>query len=116
MQSAIVKDFWRVLESFNEKERASFLQFSWARSRLPDDVADKSKPLDQKSYRMQLAIEDIGSTGHGSGGKAVTTQAILDQRLPHSETCFFNVSIPHYSSPDIMRAKLLIAMQTTSSM
>jgi hypothetical protein len=105
-QSPIVQDFWRVLESFSDAERASFLQFAWARSRLPDDASDATKPLDQKSYRMQLAIEDV----LGPGG-----QAALDQRLPHSETCFFNLALPKYSSPEIMRAKLLTAMQTTSS-
>jgi len=72
LQSQIVQDFWAVLESFTPAQRSQFLQFAWARSKLPDDSSDKSKPLDQKSYRMQLEIEDS------------VNQAVLDTRLPRA--------------------------------
>ena len=143
-----MRDFWSVLASFSESERASFLQFAWARSRLPEDSADRGKPLDQKSYRMQVPRARARDEEQHRSATSFTSlthsptharthsfalfvprglfpfrqlaieegsnQTVLDQRLPHSETCFFNISIPRYSSPVLMRAKLLQAMQTTS--
>jgi hypothetical protein len=152
--------FWQVLESFSEKERSSFLQFAWARSRLPEDVSDRNRPVDQRSWRLQLNIIDAnslagpkasrsmqagglitpsaiaaalalsaghpvgGSAAAGAGGPAGEAAAasaaaaiasMLDTRLPSSETCFFNLSMPAYSSFEVTRRKLLLAMQTTSS-
>jgi len=87
--SQIVKDFWKVLSEFTAEECANFLQFAWARSRLPSEMG---------SFRMQLNIIQFPN------------QALVDSSLPTSETCFFNVNIPHYSSPDIMRQKLRISL------
>jgi len=92
--SPIVKDFWKVLEGFSHGDRSSFLQFAWARSRLPADPNDFS-------WRMQLSIME-GST-----------QAVTDQKLPQSETCFFNVVVPKYSSFEILRKKLMMALGCT---
>jgi hypothetical protein len=33
-----------------------------------------------------------------------------DKLLPKAETCFFNFSLPHYSSREIMKKMLLIAI------
>jgi len=38
-----------------------------------------------------------------------------DKQLPHADTCFFNVSLPAYSSQILMREKLLIAIKHTTS-
>jgi hypothetical protein len=37
-----------------------------------------------------------------------------DDALPTSETCFFNLKLPNYSSIDIMRRKLSLAIQCRS--
>lgn len=42
----------QMLENFTDEERASFLQFAWARSRLPSD---------ESSYRMQVCLHHIRS-------------------------------------------------------
>jgi hypothetical protein len=94
-QSPIIQHFWQVLHEFSAKELADFLQFCWARSRLP---ADESGP-GQASYRMQVNILDAsaGAAQRASQGQAQPRnvregQDPNDLLLPSSETCFFNVS------------------------
>jgi other hect domain ubiquitin protein ligase E3 len=88
VDSPVVKNFWEVLRGFSDDQRAGFLQFAWARSRLPSD---------QMSYRMQLNIVS-------------KARVSIDQVLPTTETCFFNVHLPKYSSIEVMRQKLLTAL------
>jgi len=80
----------KVLSEFSDEQRAQFLQFTWARSRLPSEMG---------TYRMQIFIIE---TKHDHS---------RDRSLPTSETCFFNVNLPHYSSIDILRQKLLQALE-----
>lgn len=35
-----------------------------------------------------------------------------DKRLPKADTCFFNIELPAYSSVEVMRERLLFAMNT----
>jgi other hect domain ubiquitin protein ligase E3 len=95
-KSPIVVNFWRALSSFSASDRAKFLQFGWARSRLPALIEDES----ELTYRMQLSILHIDHD---------------NQALPTSETCFFNVNLPHYSSYQVLREKLLFAITHCSS-
>eukprot|EP00479_Gromia_sphaerica_P007400 TRINITY_DN2452_c0_g1_i1.p1 TRINITY_DN2452_c0_g1~~TRINITY_DN2452_c0_g1_i1.p1 ORF type:complete len:238 (+),score=41.39 TRINITY_DN2452_c0_g1_i1:621-1334(+) len=88
--SQIIKDFWKVLYEISDEERAKFLQFAWARTRLPSDM---------NAQRMQLSILEAEDA---------------DKRLPTSETCFFNVNVPHYSDIDIMRARILYSIECMS--
>ena len=62
LSSPIVQQFWQVLASFTPDELAAFLQFAWARSRLPSEMG---------SYRMQINILDKANTAS----------------LPTAETC-----------------------------
>ena len=62
LQSPIVQQFWQVLQAFTPDELAAFLQFAWARSRLPSEMG---------SYRMQINILDKASPA----------------QLPTAETC-----------------------------
>lgn len=39
-----------------------------------------------------------------------------DKELPHADTCFFNVSLPAYSTLTLMKEKLLIAITHTMAM
>jgi len=95
-KSKVVRNFWRVLESFSEEEKSKYLQFSWARSRLPP-VYD----AEDKSWRMKVNILESGTK--------------TDRMLPTAETCFFNVNLPSYSSYQLMREKLLMAITHCSS-
>lgn len=33
-----------------------------------------------------------------------------DQSLPKADTCFFNIELPNYSTKEILKAKLLLAI------
>jgi hypothetical protein len=37
--SPVVQHFWQTLQGFSHDDRVKFLQFSWARSRLPPDAS-----------------------------------------------------------------------------
>jgi hypothetical protein len=84
--------FWRVLESFNHDERASFLRFVWARSRLPASARE----FHQK-FKIQAAV--------GDGPKMLP-----DTFLPKAHTCFFSLNLPRYSSEELMAERLRYAM------
>ena len=94
-KTPVIVRFWNVLHSFTEAERALFLQFVWARSRLPLDMTNSSSDL---NYRMQISVLESETTS-----------------LPRSETCFFNLKLPNYQNEDILREKLLQAIQNCVS-
>jgi hypothetical protein len=39
-----------------------------------------------------------------------------DDYLPHAQTCFFTLHLPKYSSVEIMRKKLMLAINNSPSM
>jgi hypothetical protein len=39
-----------------------------------------------------------------------------DDYLPHAQTCFFSLSLPRYSSKEVLRAKLLLAIANSPNM
>jgi hypothetical protein len=39
-----------------------------------------------------------------------------DKYLPHAQTCFFSLSLPAYSTKEIMREKLLYAIKNSPNM
>lgn len=42
--------------------------------------------------------------------KPMMNERVLDQSLPKADTCFFNIELPNYSTKEIMRQKLLLAI------
>ena len=118
LASPVVAQFWHVLNGFSPEEVAAFLQFAWARSRLPSEMG---------SYRMQLNILD---KAHPQALPTAETSAHSDRRTPQplsrppptlltaldlcdvllSLRCFFNVNLPKYHSIDVMRAKIKMAL------
>lgn len=91
--SEVVQNFWKAVESFSAEDRARFLQFAWARSRLPPEGDSDN------TWRLKVNILEGAS----------------DDDLPTAETCFFNVNVPKYSSYDIMRQKIHLAVTYCSS-
>jgi hypothetical protein len=87
-----VQYLWETLREITDEERTSFLRFVWARSRMPHSAQDL--PM---NFRIQ--------GDHGKG----------DQHLPHAQTCFFSLSLPAYSSKEILKEKLLYAMSETGN-
>lgn len=93
-----VKHFWEVLTEMTNEERTSFLRFVWARSRMPNSAKD---------FPMNFKIQ----TAHGQ-----SSQEDPDKYLPHAQTCFFSLSLPAYTSKEILRSKLLYAIQNSPNM
>lgn len=93
-----VEHFWEVLKEMSSEDRTSFLRFVWARSRMPNSAKDF--PM---NFKLQSA--------HDPGARVSP-----DTYLPHAQTCFFALRLPTYSSKEILRAKLLYAIQNSPNM
>jgi len=104
--------FWSILRDFSAQELASFLQFCWARSRLPADEAAAG----QGSYRMQVNILDAAPRG-SLAAQRQQQQTLADgspapdpndMLLPTSETCFFNGQLSKPSLPVVTPFPLVL--------
>ncbi|KAG6967158.1 hypothetical protein JG687_00004424 [Phytophthora cactorum] len=93
-----VQHFWEVLREMTSEERTSFLRFVWARSRMPNSAKDF--PM---NFKLQTA-QDPGASSQP------------DLYLPHAQTCFFALRLPAYSSKEVLRTKLLYAIQNSPNM
>lgn len=77
---------WNVLASFTPKQKACFLRFVWGQSRLPSSMrTERMKVIELQKQRP-------------------------DESFPESHTCFFELSIPQYSSEKVLRERLLYAI------
>ena len=91
-----IQAFWRVLNSFSEETRSLYLRFVWGRSRLP------------------ASKHTWGETPHKiSSFEASLRSGVVDvdSLLPRSHTCYFSLDLPKYSSEDVLRRKLLFAIE-----
>jgi len=84
-EDQIIEDFWVVLADFNEDQKKSFLKFVSGNDRAPID-------------------------GLGTMGFKVSKNGDDDARLPTAHTCFNHLLLPQYSNVDVLRSKLLTAM------
>ncbi|GMF13998.1 unnamed protein product [Phytophthora lilii] len=92
--------FWKVLSSFSEENKRRFINFAWGQDTLPADDAE----FDRTHTRLLIKAppQDDG-----------VNQDLL---LPKADTCFFNIELPVYSSEEIMREKLLLAITLCTSL
>lgn len=90
---AVIGYFWEALREMSNEDRKRFLQFVWARNRLPNKESDFEAP-----FKIQK----------DSGGS--------DSSLPSASTCFFTLTLPEYSSKDILREKLTFAVENVCTM
>ena len=95
--SKTVSNFWEVLTEMSGEERTLFLRFVWARSRMPSSAQESS---------MNFKIQ-------GAQGAAKEKP---DTYLPHAQTCFFSLTLPEYSTKEIMRAKIIYAINNSPNM
>lgn len=93
----VVKWLWEVLTEMDMEQRALFLQFVWARSRLP---------LLPSGMIMKFKIQ----------GAPDSVNVKPDDHLPLAHTCFFSISLPNYSSKAILQSKLLYAIKNCRAM
>jgi hypothetical protein len=126
-----VQDFWRALESFSEEERSLFLRFVWGRSRLPSSsefmrrFIFRLKPFAKFLHPPANLATNNNNTGQTSSIMPQPQQFVTsevkssnlrpsnpDDYLPEAQTCFCTLSLPPYSSYEVMRSKLLYAITT----
>lgn len=66
-EDEVIKNFWKVLDSFSAQEHSLFLRFTWGRSRLP---------LFSDQFTQELKVSKMPAD-------------VPDKTLPVSHTCFF---------------------------
>lgn len=91
----VIQYFWETLRELTNDERKTFLQFVWARNRLPTKESDFDAPF---------KIQRDGSNNSG------------DNALPSASTCFFSLILPEYSSKEVLKHKLLFAINNVTTM
>lgn len=92
--SNAVKWLWETLEEISEEDRLKFIVFCWGQERLPAN--DEEFKLSKTRFMIKPSINQ----SHGDGA------------LPRANTCFFNFELPNYSSKEILREKILLAIRT----
>jgi len=90
----IIRYFWETLREMTTDERKLFLQFVWARSRMPLRERDFDSP-----FKIQK-----------------DTKSSSSEALPTASTCFFTLSLPEYDSKEKLREKLLFAIKHVKTM
>ena len=90
----IIGWFWDALESYTPEEQARFLMFVTSCSRQP--------LLGFGHLNPPLCIQKVPLAEAGSEG----------ERLPSSATCMNLLKLPAYTSPQVLREKLLYAIMS----
>jgi hypothetical protein len=94
---AIISSFWEVLREMTTPERKLFLQFVWARNRLPLKESDFEAP-----FKIQKDAKSVNEDG--------------DFPLPSASTCFFSLTLPEYPDKAVLKQKLLFAIENVTTM
>ncbi|KAI0318271.1 hypothetical protein OF83DRAFT_1262061 [Amylostereum chailletii] len=84
--------WWRALKSFNRDERAKLLSFATGTSRVPlNGFGDLQGVQGTQRFSIHRAYGDA-------------------DRLPQAHTCFNQIDLPQYSSYEMLRQQLLLAI------
>ena len=92
-ESKVIDMFWKMLEEVSQAEKLEFIQFIWGQKRLP--------PTDEDFIRQKCRLlikPDMNSKKQ-------------DDALPKADTCFFNLTLPNYSSIEVMKKKIFKAIE-----
>ena len=86
-----IKWLWEILREFNQSDKRKFIKFCWAQEKLPST---------KDEYERLQVIFSIKPT--------------IDKNkkdiFPKADTCFFTLELPEYSSKEIMKNKILTAI------
>lgn len=94
--SELIKNFWSILLELSDKDKLKFVKFCWGQERLPST----SEAFENSSLRFMI--------------KPAQYEGNQDGILPRADTCFFNFELPNYSTKEIMKEKILLAIHTDS--
>ena len=86
-----VRWLWEILHEMNSEEKIKFIKFCWAQERLPTSNEEYVK------NQIVFTIKNNKNERSKNG-------------FPRADTCFFNLELPNYTSKDIMKKNLLIAI------
>ena len=95
---SVIQNFWEILEEMTREERRLFLQFVWARTRLPMKESDFEAPF--------KILRDAKSDDESE----------VEEALPSASTCFFSLTLPEYKSKEVLKHKLLFAIKNVTTM
>jgi len=93
--SKVMGFFWQMLEEITQSEKQEFIQFIWGQKRLP--------PTDEDFVRQKCRLlikPDLA-----------TRPDKHDLAMPKADTCFFNLTLPNYSSLEVMKRKIFKAIE-----
>ena len=88
--------FWEILNEFSPEERSQFIQFAYAQPRIPGNDREWAST---RTLRMRIMPPPTSKSGVPG-----------DSVLPTAQTCFFDVHLPKYSSKEVMKRKLKLAI------
>lgn len=104
-----VQWFWEILAEMPQEQRRMFIQFCYAQSTIPPNDEEFAR----RAVRFQIkphqctSSEDRRRFGRGC---SCARDGHSDGRLPRADTCFFNFEWPKYSSKEVARQQLLLAI------
>lgn len=90
--SAAVKFFWEMMREISEEQRLKVIKFCWGQERLPLN----SEEFERNGIRFMI--------------KPMLNSNNPDKSLPKADTCFFNIELPQYSTKEIMKEKIMLAV------
>ena len=94
----VISFLWdSLLEDFTHEDRKNFLQFVWARKRLPSRESGF-----ESTFKIQKDVKNDGEKA--------------DLALPGASTCFFTLCLPPYTSKSILQDKLRFAIYNVRTM
>lgn len=93
--SPTVQWLWEVLEELSNSEKAEFIQFVTGSSKVP---VEGFRGLRGPNGIQKVEIVKLSCDKP-------------DQRLPQAHTCFFQLDLPEYSSKEVLRRKLHLAIK-----
>ena len=110
-QDDVVQWFWRVLkDEFVEEDRRRFIKFAWGQERLPNtDEGFSAFPRTRMLLKAKPPPSDAKKKLSGDALKK-----LQDNTFITADTCFFNVSLPAYSSFEALKTKMLAIVSTSS--
>ena len=96
MKHPVIKNFWKALEEFDEKQKASFLSFVTSSSKAP--------LLGFAHLHPPFCIRQADNGAKGLFGSI--------DRLPSASTCFNLLKLPPYKNKKDLKDKLLYAINS----
>lgn len=108
----IMQWFWEVVEEFTPSQQRDFLKFMTSCSRQPLLGFRALVPV-PCIQQIRLTVDEEAGGGEGGGQQANGENAMISKaRLPTSSTCMNLLKLPKYKSKEMLRGKLLYAIES----